>query len=141
MEIGDSRFTIFKGRKFEQLLIMISQSPFTRHGSGQIFERPKTCADPSFVYRKPAEVYKFWNYNRTAICNRFCTVSCKRFVQVKNSSVQKFFRTRVNEVSATRPRRKGPKKLLTTLADLVCVPTLSERSELKGMRKEQLTYI
>ena len=120
---------------------MISQSPFTKHGSGQIFERPKTCADPSFVYRKPAETFKFLNCNSTAICNRFCTVSCKLFVQVKHWSVQKFVPTSVNEVSATRPRRKGLKKLLTTLADLVCVPTLKERSELKGMRKEHLTYI
>ena len=44
------------------------------------------------------------------------------------------------EVLATRPRRKGLKKLLTALADLVWVPTLRERSELKGMRKEHLTY-
>ena len=37
--------------------------------------------------------------NTTAICNRICTVPCKQAVQVQNSSVQKFVRTRVNGAS------------------------------------------
>ena len=38
----------------------------------QIFERPKTCTDPPFLYMRPAEPQSFWAANRTAICKRIC---------------------------------------------------------------------
>ena len=38
----------------------------------QIFERPKTCTDPPFLYMWPAELWSFWAANSTAICKRIC---------------------------------------------------------------------
>ena len=38
----------------------------------QIFERPKTCTDPPFLYMRPAEPWSFWAANSTAICKRIC---------------------------------------------------------------------
>ena len=39
----------------------------------QIFERPKTCTDPPFLYMRPTEPWSFWAVNSTAICKRICT--------------------------------------------------------------------
>ena len=38
----------------------------------QIFERPKTCTDPPFLYMRPVEPWSFWAANSTAICKRIC---------------------------------------------------------------------
>ena len=48
------------------------------------------------------DLASFLTVNITAICNRICTVACKRVARVKNSTVQKFFRTRVNSGSTHR---------------------------------------
>ena len=46
--------------------------------------------------RDPRNLASFRTVNITAICNRICTVACKRVARVKNSTVQKFIRSRVN---------------------------------------------
>ena len=79
------------------------------HGSEQIFERPKPCRDTSVVYREPAEACKFLNCNSTAICDIFCTVSCKRLAHEKNIRP---FKSKLSgpgckRVSAARLRRQG----------------------------------
>ena len=55
--------------------------------------------------RNPAS---FWTANSTVICYRICGVPYKLVAQVKNSSVQKFDRTRVNQrglISRTEHKR------------------------------------
>ena len=49
------------------------------------------------------QVFVWTLVNSTAISNRICTVPCKRVAQVKNSSVQKFARTRVNGMWVSGP--------------------------------------
>ena len=63
-----------------------------------VFQRTKTCNDLRFVYEgNPQNRTSFWTANSAAFYNRICTVTCKRFVQIKNSSVHiTFVRTRVN---------------------------------------------
>ena len=52
----------------------------------QIFERPKTCMDPPFLYVRPTERWSFWAANSIAICKRIGTfplngLHCKKFVR------------------------------------------------------------
>ena len=63
-----------------------------------VFQRTKTCNDLRFVYEgNPQNRTSFWTANSAAFYNRICTVTCKRVVQIKNSSVHiTFVRTRVN---------------------------------------------
>ena len=39
----------------------------------QIFELPKTCMDPPFLYVRPAEPWCIWAAKSIAICKRICT--------------------------------------------------------------------
>lgn len=70
------------------------------HWSGQIFEPAKSCTDPPFVYTRSSRTVQVFERmaNCASFCNRIWTVPGKRVVLVKNSSVQKFVRTRVNWV-------------------------------------------
>ena len=63
-----------------------------------VFQRTKTCNDLRFVYEgNPQNRTSFWTANSAAFYKRICTVTCKRVVQIKNSSVHiTFVRTRVN---------------------------------------------
>lgn len=60
---------------------------------GHIFERTKHCMDPALF-----RTVQVLEGSGTAIYNKIFTVPCKQFGQVKNTSVPKFTRTRVNEV-------------------------------------------
>ena len=46
--------------------------------------------------RDPRNRASFWTANSTAICNRNCTVLCKRVALIKKSSVQKFCQPHIN---------------------------------------------
>ena len=61
------------------------------HGSRKKFERSKTCKDPPFVYSGPAEFARF---------------RVNGLHRQKNSSDEKFVRTRVNWISETREHLK-----------------------------------
>ena len=61
------------------------------HGSRKKFERSKTCKDPPFVYSGPAEFARF---------------RVNGLYRQKNSSDEKFVRTRVNWISETREHLK-----------------------------------
>lgn len=54
------------------------------------------------ITRDPRNLASFRMVNITAICNRICTVTCKRVARVKNSTVQKFVRTRTRGFDYSR---------------------------------------
>ena len=60
---------------------------------GQIFERTKHCMDPAHF-----RTVQVLEGSGAAIYNKIFTVPCKQFGQVKNTSVPKSARARVNEV-------------------------------------------
>ena len=64
----------------------LSWDPFTWVGT-KFFKKEKTRHS---LTRDPRICVSIWTANRTAICDRICTVPCERVVEGKNSSLQKF---------------------------------------------------
>ena len=65
-------------------------------GSDKFLNGQKLARIHLSLTRDPRNRASFWTANGTVIYYRICEVQCKLVAQVKNSSIQKFDRTRVN---------------------------------------------
>ena len=76
--------------------------------SGKFLNGQKLTRIHLSLTRDPRNLASFWTANSTVICYRICGVPYKLVAQVKNSSFQKFDRTRVNRrvlISRTEHKR------------------------------------
>ena len=78
---------------------MPSLSPLSSLGPDKFLNRETLARTHLSFTRDPRNLASFRTVNIIAICNRICTVACKWVARVKNSTVQKFVRTRVNSGS------------------------------------------
>ena len=78
---------------------MPSLSPLSSLGPDKFLNRETLARTHLSFTRDPRNLASFRTVNITAVCNRICTVACKRVARVKNSTVQKFVRTRVSSGS------------------------------------------